>query len=34
MRSYLINEFELEGFTKEVNNRDDGWTELTFKMIS
>ena len=34
MRSYLINEFELEGFTKEVKNRDDGWTELTFKMIS
>ena len=34
MRSYLINEFELEGFTKEVGNCDDGWTELTFKIIS
>lgn len=32
MRRYLINEFELEGFTKEVGDCDDGWTELTFKM--
>lgn len=34
MRKYLVNEFELEGFTKEVGNCDDGWTELTFTMIS
>lgn len=34
MRNYLIDEFELEGFIKEVNNCDDGWTELTFKIIS
>jgi hypothetical protein len=32
MRSYLINEFELEGFTKEVLNTDDSWTEISFKM--
>lgn len=34
MRKYLVNEFELEGFTKEVLNCDDGWTEITFKMNS
>jgi hypothetical protein len=34
MRSYLIDEFELEGFTKEEGNCSDGWTELTFKMNS
>lgn len=32
MRSYLINEFELEGFTKEVLNTDDSWTEISFKI--
>jgi hypothetical protein len=34
MRSYLVNEFELEGFTKEVGNCEDDWTEITFTMIS
>lgn len=33
IRSYLIDEFELEGFAKEVGNCYDGWTELTFTMI-
>ena len=33
-RTYLINEFELEGFTKKIGNCDDGWTEITFTMNS
>ena len=33
IRSYLINEFELEGFEKEVGNCSEGWTEITFRMI-
>ena len=33
IRQYLINEFELEGFEKEVLNTYDGWTEINFKMI-
>lgn len=32
IREFLIDEFELEGFTKEVGNCSDGWTEITFKM--
>ena len=32
IRNYLINNFELEGFTKEVGNCYDGWTEITFRM--
>lgn len=32
VRDYLINNFELEGFTKEVGNCYDGWTEITFTM--
>ncbi len=32
VRRYLINNFELEGFTKEVGNCWDGWTEITFTM--
>jgi len=32
MREYLIKKFELEGFTKEVLNTYDGWTEISFKM--
>ena len=33
VRDYLINNFELEGFTKEVGNCCyDGWTEITFTM--
>ena len=34
MRSYLIDKFELEGFTKEISNCSDGWTEIMFKMNS
>lgn len=32
IRNYLINEFELEGFTKEVGNCSDSWTEIIFKL--
>ena len=32
MRNYLINEFELEGFTKEVLDTEDSWTEISFKI--
>jgi hypothetical protein len=31
IRKYLIEEFELEGFTKEVCNCSDSWTEIIFK---
>lgn len=30
---YLINKFELEGFTKEVGDCYDGWTEVCFRLI-
>ena len=33
IRSYLIEEFELEGFEKEVGDCSEGWTEITFRMI-
>lgn len=33
VRTYLIDKFELEGFTKEVGNTYDSWTEITFRMI-
>ena len=33
IRSYLIDEFELEGFKKEVGNCSEGWTEIAFRMI-
>ena len=33
IRLYLIEEFELEGFTKEIGNCYDGWTEISFTMI-
>lgn len=32
IRLYLINQFELEGFTKEVRNCDSTWTEIVFTM--
>ena len=32
IREYLIKNFELEGFTKEVLNTNDSWTEISFKM--
>ena len=31
IREYLLNAFELEGFTKELGNCSDGWTEIYFK---
>ena len=33
IREYLLNTFELEGFTKELGNCEDGWTEIYFKKI-
>lgn len=33
MRKYLIHDFELEGFTKEVGDCSDGWTEISFILI-
>lgn len=32
IREYLIKDFELEGFTKEVLDTNDSWTEISFKM--
>lgn len=32
VRSYLIDKFELEGFTKEVGDCSNGWTEISFVM--
>lgn len=31
IRQYLLNTFELEGFTKELGCCEDGWTEIYFK---
>lgn len=33
IRKYLLEEYELEGFTKEIGNCYDGWTEISFIMI-
>ena len=33
IRDYLIENFELEGFTKEIGDCSDSWTEICFKMI-
>jgi hypothetical protein len=33
LRTYLIEEYELEGFTKEIGNCSDGWTEISFTKI-
>lgn len=33
IRDYLMNNFELEGFTKEVGDCFNGWTEIFFKKI-
>ena len=33
IRSYLIDEFELEGFKKEIGDCYYGWTEISFIMI-
>ena len=32
IRNYLINKFELEGFTKELGDCSWGWTEIFFKL--
>lgn len=32
MRDYLINKFELEGFTKEVYDNGADWTDVSFKL--
>lgn len=32
VRRYLIDEFELEGFTKEIGECSEGWTEICFRM--
>ena len=32
MADYLVKEFELEGFTKEVLNDSTDWTEIVFKL--
>lgn len=32
IRDYLIEKFELEGFTKEVHDADIGYTDITFTM--
>ena len=32
IRHYLINTFELEGFTKEVVDTSNDWTEIEFKL--
>ena len=31
IREYLLNTFELEGFSKEIDCCDNGWTEIYFK---
>ena len=33
IRRYLIDKFELEGFSKELGNCDEGWTEISFTLI-
>ena len=33
IRDYLMNNFELEGFTKEIGDCSDGWTEISFVKI-
>lgn len=32
IRDYLINEYEIAGFDKQVGNCHDGWTEIAFVM--
>ena len=33
MRTFMINKFELEGFTKKIGVCDEGWTEITYYLI-
>lgn len=33
IRAYLINDFEMAGFTKKIGDCSDCWTEITFIMI-
>ncbi len=32
IRNYIIKDFELEGFTKEVGDCEDGWIEVCFRL--
>ena len=32
MREYLVEKFQLEGFTKEVRDTWDGWTDISFSL--
>lgn len=32
IRSFLMNKFELEGFTKELGDCSEGWTEISFTL--
>ena len=32
IRDYLINEYEIAGFNKQVGDCEDGWTEIAFVM--
>ena len=34
IREYLLNKFEIEGFTKEIGCCEDGWTEIIFHKIN
>ena len=33
IRNYLINKYEIAGFTKKIGDCADGWTEISFTMI-
>lgn len=32
IRDYLINKYEINGFTKKIGNCSNGWTEISFTM--
>ena len=32
IQDYLVDKFELEGFTKEILHKDTDWTEIIFKL--
>lgn len=33
IRTYLINDFEMDGFTKEVGDIYDSWTDIAFYLV-